>query len=205
MKKIILLVAVFLVGNATQTFAQHHQNVIINPGTNDRYCTSNNEIRFAEDGVLYTVTTAGQFDFQVLRNSKPKYKKGKDRRDHKVNYYTTGYNSVRYNHGGKHGPKVKKDRYGNIYRIGKTEITYKHNGQVKNIGCVPLFYDRGRLTQVGNMEITYNRYGDIRDTFGNINSYNRELWHDDWFTINEFEYGNDFSYNNRNTRIRTKK
>ncbi|MFC7357013.1 hypothetical protein ACFQO1_04895 [Jejudonia soesokkakensis] len=203
MKKIILLVAVFLIGNATQTFAQRHQNVIINQGTNDRYYNSNETIRFVEDGVLYTVTTNGHFDFEVIHPSKPKYKKKKNRRYQAVNYHASDFGAVRYNQGGKHFPKIKKDRYGTIIRIGKTEIDYKRNGKVRTIGCVPFYYNRGRLVQAGNMKITYTRFGTIRATYGHINKFNREFWHDDWYVYNE--YRNDFSYQHSNTRIRIKK
>lgn len=203
MKKVILLVAVFLIGNATQTFSQRRQNVIINPGTNARYCNSMDDIRFVEAGVLYTVTTDGRFEFEVLRNSKPKYKKGKNRRNHAANYYSSHYGAVRYNQGGKHFPKIKKDRFGTIVRIGKTDIFYKRNGKVKSIGSVPLFYNRGKLIQAGNLKITYNRFGKIRDTYGYINAFNRRLWHDDWCIYHE--YGTDLSYQYPSTRIRIKK
>lgn len=194
MKKVFLLVAIFLVGSATQTIAQNHQNVVTNSGNKHRYYNSQ-EIRFVEDGVLYTVSTRGELNFTFLQASNP-YRV--DRRNHNVIYYGNDFNFRR-----NYRARVLKDRFGIIHRVGNTPIEYKRNGKVKRVGTIYFQYHRGLLVQVGNMQITYNRRGEIRDTQGYVNRLNRKLWHDDWYILTRCE--TDYTVWNRNERIRERK
>jgi len=179
MKKVTLLVVVFLVGMTAQAQKRYvDKNVYQNQG-NHRYYNSQ-VIRFVENGVLYKVATNGTFDFTIL--NRPYTSRPRGRRNHEVNY--NGTPGHIYN-GGRRSGFIKTDRFGNIHSIGRTQITYKRNGKVRSIGRVPLYYKRGRLVQIGNMQIVYNRFGKIRDTHGIINRLNRKVWHDDWYYLND--------------------
>jgi len=198
MKKVFLLVAVFLIGNTTQPFANNQKDVTINLGKKHRYDKSQ-EIRFVEEGVLYTIDTEGSFDFEVFR------KRNQNKRGRKNNYVT-------YNNGNRKNvkykrhfrPRVTYDRFGRVRSVNNTNITYQRNGKVKSIGCVPMKYFRGRLMIIGDMEIVYNRNGKIRDTYGYVNSYNRKLWHNNWYVYNDHDFRNDdvIAYGDR---VRNKK
>lgn len=181
MKKVFLLVAVFLVGITTQAETNTQaENVNFNPGNNYRY-TNTQEITFVEDGVLYAVSTEGSFSFEFLRPSQNNYRRGKNRRV----YYNNGRrsNDIFDNRGRR--ARIIRDRYGAIIAIGHTQITYQRNGKVSTIGCVPLKYHRGLLVRAGAMEITYNRHGKIRNTYGFINRQNRNQWHNARYSYND--------------------
>lgn len=189
MKKVFLLVAVFLVGNATQTFSQHRHDVVYNQGTYDRYHNSQ-EIRFVENGVLYMVATDGTFRFRELHRP---FQYSRARRNHNTIYYSSPghHNSVKYRRG--YRSNIRTDRFGRIRSIGQTLITYKRNGSVKTIGCVSMQYFRGSLLRVGNLEIIYNRRGKIRNTIGHVNRFNRKYWHDSWYRNNNDWDGDDWN------------
>jgi hypothetical protein len=205
MKKAVLFVAIFLMGMATQTFAQRHNNVVYNPGTNVRYYDAQ-EIRFVENGVLYSVATNGTFRFRTLQRPFTN-----SRRGYTTNYYGMTPGEVVYvNERHNNRSQIRFDRYGRIGSIGETLISYQRDGKVRSIGCVPLQYRRGSLIRVGNLEVIYNRRGMIRNTIGYVNRYNKQYWHEDWY-----EYYNDWSddwndewnddRNNRGDRKRNKK
>lgn len=190
MKKVFLLVAVFLVGITTQAETNTNtENVTINPGQNNRY-TNAQEITFVENGVLYTVTTDGSFSFEFLLQHQNSYRHSTQRQ---VYYNSRRSNQVIYNQGSQ--ARVTRDHYGNIITIGRTQITYTRQGKVRAIGCVPLKYQRGFLVQAGNMAITYNDRGNIRDTQGFINLANRNGWNDNRYAYNNDrrDYTNDWS------------
>jgi hypothetical protein len=180
MKKVFLLVALFLSGIATQAETNTNaENVTIYPGKKHRY-TNAQEITFVENGVLYAVTTDGSFSYEFLHLSQKDYRRGGQK---KVYYNKRRGNHANHNNGRR--TRITRDHYGNIISIGHSQITYQRNGKVKRIGKVPFQYYRGALVQVGNMEITYNRRGNIRDTYGYINRENRKQWHDDWYTYSD--------------------
>jgi len=193
MRKVIVLVAVFLVGITTQTFSTNQLSVDQNPGKKHRYDKSQ-YIDFVENGVRYMVYTDGTFDFTIIN---PAHLYNRGRQNQNVIYYSSAPGSVyNYNKRRRFRSAIRTDRYGTIISIGSTLITYKRNGKVKSIGIVPLRYHRGTLVQVGNMEIFYNRNGRIRNTIGNINRFNRKTWHDDWYINNDCDiddyWKNDF-------------
>lgn len=195
MKNAILFVAVFLMGIATQTFAQRNNKVDYKPGTEHRYYNTQ-EIRFVENGVLYSVATDGTFNYSVLNRP---YQYSNSRRNYNTVYYNTAPGHVTYiNRRHYTSPQVKIDRYGRIRSIGETLITYQRNGKVRSIGCVALQYHRGLLTRVGNLQIVYNRRGKIKSTIGHVNRYNQQYWHEDW-------YGYDSGYRDDYDRKRNKK
>lgn len=206
MKKVFLLVAVFLIGSTTQTFSQHNQDVVVKPGKKHRYYNSQ-EIRFVENGVRYSVTTDGSFDYAPLRRKDNQHY---GRRNHNVKHYPGTPGGVQYVYGSpNYRPRITTDRFGNIRSIGSTYITYKRNGKVKSIGDVKLQYYRGKLIQVGGMKLIYNRHGKIRDTFGSINHRNNIDWHDDWYydddAINNDDWRSDGKRKkNKKKRIRNK-
>lgn len=206
MKKVLLLVAVFLIGNATQTLANQNSDVVINPGKKHRYYKSQT-IRFVENGVLYSVATDGTFNFRFL-NRRGNYTYG--RRGHQSNYIPASYNGVQYARANRYRSQIRTDRFGNIVRVGRTWIEYNRSGRVKWIGNVRLRYDRGLLVRIGGMYIDYNRNGRIRNTFGHINRENRQVWHDDWNTCNNrshdhYKYDRlDFPHEEYGDRIRGK-
>ena len=163
MKKLVLLVALFLVGTATQTLANQETEYGIHPGKHYRY-TNANTIRFIENGVLYNVRTDGTFTYQEVGRSYRDGSRGRKNFQHCA---------------------VTTDRYGRIRTIGTTFVTYKRNNKVRSIGEVPLYYHRGSLVQVGNMKLYYNRFGTIRKVKGHVNKQNKRFWHDDWYSYNK--------------------
>ncbi len=182
MKKAVLLVVAFLFGIATQTFAQRHQNVVHKTGTYDRYYNSQ-EIQFVENGLLFSLTADGSFNFRELRRNAPYSRL--NRRQHTA-YYGTAPGHVAYMKGRRSAIDVVRwDRFGRVRSIGDTYITYKRNGKVRSIGRVHMDYHRGKLVQVGNLEVLYNRRGFIRNTKGHVNKYNKKYWHDDWYIHND--------------------
>ena len=189
MKKVVLLVAVFLVGITTQAFSTNQLNVEQDPGKKHRYYKSQS-IDFVENGVRYTVFTNGTFDFTII-NKAHLYNRG--RQNQNVVQYVSAPGAVRYTKVKRRPYRaiVRTNRYGNIVGIGSTLITYKRNGKVKDIGIVPLYYYRGQLTQIGNMAIVYNRHGYIKSTVGKVNRFNRKTWHDDWYINNSCD-SNDY-------------
>ncbi len=181
MKKVFLLVAVFLVGITTQAETNTNtENVTINPGNTNRY-TNAQEITFVENGVLYAVSTDGSFSFKFLHSSQNGYRRGGQQQV----YYNNNRrgSQVVYNQGRR--AKIARDRRGTIISIGSSQITYQRNGKVIQIGKVPLRYRKGLMVRAGNMDITYNRRGKIKDTHGFINRENRNQWHDDWYSYND--------------------
>jgi len=196
MKKAILLVAVFLGGITTQTFAQRRQNVTIQPENANHY-SNTQSISFVEDGILFSVNPEGAFDFSFLENRKNKHDKGY--KNHKVNYYGKEKKNHHDHSDYKKRGKIKTDDYGNIVKIGKTKIDYNRYGSVIQIGHVPLFYVHGRLQRVGNLEINYNRFGEIRDTRGFVNRHNSNSWHNDWYT---YSRRNEVTFRPETSRIR---
>ncbi|MFT5078949.1 MAG: hypothetical protein ACI825_001284 [Planctomycetota bacterium] len=193
MKKVFLLVALFLSGIAMQAETNTHpENVTINPGKKHRY-TNVQEITFIENGVLYAVTTGGSFSYEFLHPSQKDYRRG----GQKQVFYKDKRRSNHTNHNNGRRTRIKRDYNGNIISIGHSQITYQRNGKVKRIGKVPLQYYRSALIQVGNMEIIYNLRGNIRYTYGFINRKNRKQWHDDWYTYSDGRRDrNDTNWNN---------
>ncbi|MEM7187536.1 MAG: hypothetical protein AAF466_12845, partial [Bacteroidota bacterium] len=181
MRNALLLVALFLGGMTTQTMAQRHGNVNKKPGKKHRYYNSQS-VRFVENDVLFTVFTDGTFSFTDQFNGRP-YRFQK--RNHRSNYY--GKNGRRgHRRGYGHRPlRVKTDRYGSIVSVNGICISYKRNGKVRQIGSVPIYHQRGLMVQVGGMTLQYNRFGEIRNTFGQINRFNNSFWHDDWYVYND--------------------
>ena len=184
MKNVFLLVAVFLMGIPTQAkTTKNEKNVSINTGTENRY-NATEIISFIENGVLYKVTTTGQFDFEFLyRNNRPH--RPVANHNYKGRRGNNHYNKRRGDY--SRNPRITKDHYGTIIGIGHTCITYQRNGKVRQIGDTPLKYNRGKLIQVGGLDIFYNNRGQIHDVVGYINYYNTQtyingvVWNDsDW-------------------------
>ena len=177
--------------------AQHQKNGSINKGEKHRYNNSD-AVRFAENGVLFTVFTDGTFDFKKDKFATP-YRYG---RNYKTNYYGKRNKRGKRGHGVNYKLDVKTDYYGNIVGINNICISYKRNGKVRQIGSVDIFHQRGRMVQVGGMSIAYNRFGEIRDTHGYVNRYNRKVWHDDWITYNDRnnDWKNNVVWEGRRTR-----
>ena len=189
MKKSILLVALFLFGMTTQTFSQRIRNVDHIPGNYDRYYNSH-EIRFVENGVLYSVATDGSFRFRPLYGP---YHSQRGRWNYNTNYYNSTPGGVTYvNTRPIEQFRVRYGRHGRIKAIGPVLIRYRRDGRVKSIGCVAMSYHRGLLHSVGNLQIIYNRRGKIRTTIGHVNRYNKRFWHDDWYRNNNDWDGDDF-------------
>jgi hypothetical protein len=187
MKKSILLAGLFLIGISASAFSQHNKNVAYNPGNYDRYYNSH-EIRFVENGVLYSVATDGTFRFRQLYSP---YHSTRGRRNFNTVYYNSTPGAVTYtNTRPVEHYRVRYGRYGRIKSIGSTLIRYRRDGRVKVIGCVAITYHRGLLNMVGNMQVLYNRRGKIRKTIGHVNRYNRKYWHDDWYRYNN-DWDND--------------
>ena len=163
MKKLVLLVAVFLVGTATQANVKSLETLQSPLGNYDRYLSSQS-ISFFEGGVLYEVFLDGSFTYSLPNAT--------------VNYRTSrsGTNARRAagssNGRRVHPGRVFIDRYGILHAIGHTQIVYKQNGKVRKIGSVKLVYINGRLVQAGNMDVFYNRRGRVSHTLGNINRRN---------------------------------
>lgn len=191
MRKVILLVAVFLSGMATEAIANQKEQITYRPGKKHRYYNSHS-VSFVENGVLYTVFTDGSFDFQVL-NQPYRYRRG---RHNNANFVHNAPGRLYYKNN-RRGFRnfVRTDAFGNIVRVGNTLINYKRNGRVKFIGRVQLRYQRGSLVRVGDMDLIYNRRGKIIDTYGHVNRYNRRFWHDPWNRLHD--RNNDW-FDNRN-------
>nr|MBX2827576.1 hypothetical protein [Flavobacteriaceae bacterium] len=188
MKKVLLLVVLFLGGTTTQINAQHRGNhggqTTIKKGKQHRYNNSQS-VRFVENGVLFTVYTNGTFDFQEAAICGTPYRY--QRRN--VNVV---YNNNVHPRRGRRGHtydrlRVKTDLYGNVIAVNNVCINYKRNGKVRQIGSVAIFHQRGLMRQVGGMSIEYNRFGNIRRTYGAIKGRNGNVWHDDWYTHNDYD------------------
>ncbi len=189
MKKSILLVGLFLFGMTTQTFSQRIRDVDHLPGNYDRYYNSH-EIRFVENGVLYSVATDGTFKFRALYG---KQFSQWNRRNYNINNISTTPGPVTYvNTRPVERFRVRYGRNGRINGIGSTLIRYRRDGRVKSIGSVAINYYRGLLSSVGNLQVVYNRRGKIRTTIGHVNRYNKKFWHDDWYRYNNDWDGDDF-------------
>lgn len=173
MKKVILLAGLFLIGISAQAITNHQENVASTQGKYKRYNNAQN-ISFVENGIMFTVSTNGQFNFNVLNQRQHRNYLNRNN-NHNVTYQQARRSGRYISNNQKE--YVKHDFYGNITQINRTPINYKKNGKVRSIGNVKLKYYKGRLIKVGGLDITYNRFGDIRDTFGFINTYNN-LWHD---------------------------
>jgi len=192
MRNAVLLVALFLGGMTTQTIAQKHGNVNSKVGKKHRYYNSQS-IRFVENDVLFTVFTDGTFSFTDQIVGRPyKY----DKRNTRTNYYGNKNRRVGAHRRGNRPMRVKTDHYGTIIGVNNVCISYKRNGKVKQIGSVPIYHQRGQMVQVGGMTLQYDRFGDIRNTFGSINRYNKQVWHNDWYSYND--YGNDWKNGQNN-------
>ncbi|MDC8003946.1 hypothetical protein POV27_07770 [Aureisphaera galaxeae] len=201
MKKVLLLVALFLGGMTTQLTAQHHGNhgghTTIKKGKKHRYYNSQS-VRFVEDGVLFTVYTDGTFDFEeaAICGTPYQYQRQRQRQNRNVVYHGNSNNRRgRRGHINYNRLRVKTDLYGNIIAVNNICIGYKRNGKVKQIGSVPIYHQRGFMVQVGGMTIEYNRFGEIRRTYGTINRFNRNVWHDDWYTYNDYDNDWDDDWN----------
>ena len=192
MRNAILLVALFLGGMTTQTIAQRHGNVTTKVGEKHRYYNSQS-IRFVENDVLFTVFTDGTFSFSDQFLGQPhRYNK----RNHKTKYYGKNKRRTRIYRRGNRPIRVKTNRFGNIIGVNGVRISYKRNGKVKQIGTVPVYHQRGYMVQVGKMTLQYDRFGGIRNTFGFVNRYNKQVWHNDWYSYND--YGNDWENDDSN-------
>ncbi len=191
MRKVLLLVALFLGGMTTQLVAQQHGgHTKINKGKKHRYYNSQS-VRFVENGVLFEVFTDGTFEFEAANCTTTPYRYG--RRNRNV-VYNRNVNNRRGRRGGFYNQnlRIKTDHYGNVIGINNICIGYKRNGKVKQIGSIPIYHQRGFMVQVGGMTIEYNHFGNIRNTHGRINRHNRQVWHDDWYSYND----NDDDWNN---------
>lgn len=207
MKKVFVLVVVFLVGITTQAFSTNQLSVVKNPGIKHRYDKSQS-IRFVENGVRYEIFTDGTFDFTVIN---PAHLYNRGRRGHRITQVSYAPGAVQYVRGKRYRRSlILTDHYGNIIGIGSTPITYKRNGKVKSIGFVNMKYHRGYLVRVGGMELIYDRYGNIRRTIGHVKPYRPKVWHDDWYDNNDcdFDYDyddDDWSYNDRSRKKKKRK
>ncbi|QIE58603.1 hypothetical protein G5B37_03215 [Rasiella rasia] len=189
MKKAILMVAVFLVGAATQAMANHQTSVERTPIKRAGFNFSK-EVQFVEQGILYTIASNGTFTFKKINGASYSMYRHPNKIDRRRGRYLKSRNNRLH---------IVKDRFGNIRSINNTRITYKRNGKVKTVGTVSLQYQRGRLTHVGNMKLVYNRFGAIRNTIGHVNKFNEKFWHDDWYVYND-RYNDD----ENGRRVRTK-
>jgi hypothetical protein len=202
MRNAVLLVALFLGGMTTQMIAQKHGNVNSKVGKKHRYDNSQS-VEFVENDVLFTVFTDGTFSFTDQIVGQP-YRYNK--RNHKKNYYGKKNRSAGIHRRGNRPIRVRTDHYGTIIGVNDVCISYKRNGKVKQIGSVPVYHQRGQLVQVGGMTLQYDRFGGIRNTFGIINRYNDDFWHNDWYSYND--YGNDRNYDHnygRRSSIQSRK
>lgn len=201
MKKVVLLASLFLVGMTAQAFTNHQSDAISNPGKHNRY-KNTQEISFVENGILFTVTTNGYFRFKQLDRWSPKDRYNRRDKNHLINYRPHN-NQSRYTNN-RYRPqslRIKRDAYGYITRIGSLPIFYNNKGKVKHIGSVRMKYRKGQLVRIGNMTITYNRFGNIRDTFGYINSLNN-FWHDDCNLQHEDHWNHHHNNRRENERDR---
>ncbi|MCW9038034.1 hypothetical protein [Altibacter sp.] len=202
MRKAVFLVAVFLVGSTTQIFAQKNHRYEVQKGKKHRYYNAQ-EIRFVENGVLFTIATDGTFYYDFTGEAPVS---NRPRRGYQVVYYNGAPGAVHYRTGRYHYKNaITTDRFGRVRSIRDTYITYQRNGKVKSIGSIYLRYHRGRLVQVGEMTLVYDRFGRIRDIIGYVNRYNKKLWHEGWYNYNNHGYECDDEYEDWNDRERKRK
>ncbi|WP_290626612.1 hypothetical protein [Altibacter sp.] len=202
MRKAVFFVAVFLMGSTTQIFAQKNHRYEVQKGKKHRYYNAQ-EIRFVENGVLFTVTTDGAFYYEFTGESPVSMR---PRRGHQVVYYNNAPGEV-YHRTGRYNFRnaITTDRFDRVRSIGDTYIYYQRNGKVRSIGSIDLIYHRGRLVQAGNMTLIYDRFGRIRDLKGYVNRYNKKLWHDGWYNYNNNGYDCEDGYEDWNDRERKRK
>lgn len=190
MRKVFILVVLFLGGITTQAVAQKKDHKNFNNGINHRYYNPES-VRFVEDGILFTVYTDGTFNFTNQFNGSPYFN---GRRNHQVANYGKRRGHLRKRGWGNRPLYVKNDYFGNVILVNNVRITYQRNGKVAQIGCVPIVHRRGLLRQVGGMTLEYNRFREIRNAYGFVNRYNQQFWHENWYVYNDhgnYHYRND--------------
>jgi len=156
MKKLVVLVVLFLVGMTAQ--ANLVTNLDHKNTTGIRYNVPQS-IKFVERGVKFIVFPNGEFDFKFLN---PQHH---GRRGH--NAPGTTYNNSKRS-------RISYDYYGNVTKVGRNYIYYNRNCDVSQIGNITLRYRHGKLVRVGNLRIFYNRYGEIAHTEGYVTYNNHD-------------------------------
>jgi len=162
MKKLVVLVVLFLVGITAQ--ANQVTNFDHNTERGIGYNHSKS-IKFVQRGVVFIVHSNGSFTYHIPKAKSLKNSRARTTPGH--NYGVSFYN----NYGNNYSPKVSYDRYGNINKIGRNLITYNKYGKVQRIGDVRLRYHNKCLVRAGDMHITYDKYGRIKNTHGKILGY----------------------------------
>ena len=163
MKKLVVLVVLFLVGITAQ--ANQVTNLDHNRERGIGYDHSKS-IKFIQRGVVFIVHSNGNFTYYT-----PRVKHFKNNRVRTTPGHNYGVNFYNNSYGNNYGPKVSYDRYGKIYKIGRNLITYNKYGKVQRIGDVRLRYHNKCLVRAGNMHITYDKYGRIKNTHGKVVGY----------------------------------
>ena len=172
MKRVTLLLAALLIGIAPAT-AQKFNKKGKKLGITKRYRYTQ-PIMFVERGVEFLVFPNGEFDFDILQNSRfnDPYFYGQNNTRRKSINASVKRNSKHVAYSRGHGRIIQHDRYGRVKRIGNTVIKYDHFGRIIRAGHVHMYYRRGILKQVGGLVLQYNRWGALVNTSGQINRNN---------------------------------
>lgn len=157
MKKLAVLVVLFLGGMTAQANVVSNLNQIDNRGP--RYNNNTKNIQFVQKGITFIVHANGTFTFRTPRaiNSG---RRGVS--------YAPGNTYYGVSYGNNTNRLVTYNSYGDITRVGRNLITYNRLGKVTRIGNVVMRYRNGRLIKAGHMNINYSRNGRIINTHGNV-------------------------------------
>jgi len=157
MKKLAVLVVLFLGGMTAQANVVSNLNQVDNRGP--RYNNNTQNIKFVQRGITFIVRANGTFTYRT-QNVQNIGRRGA--------YNAPGHTYYGVSYVNRSNRLVSYDRYGNISKVGRNLITYNRYGKVSRIGNVYLRYQNGRLIRAGNMHISYSHNGRIIKTYGNV-------------------------------------
>ena len=128
-----------------------------------------NSFIFVEGGIEFSIFRDGQFDFNLLNNSR-------------LNLSIASRNaSISFNSGYNYNSYVQYDEFGAIIQIENTPIYYDYYGRVNRVGNVNVFYNNlGYISRVGGLYVHYNRYNNFNYYTGFINVYNTRYVYRPW-------------------------
>ena len=159
MKKKLLLMLVLVVGFLGYPNSPHHSGPNKKQVKN-KFSEKFQPVMFLENNVEFLVFPDGSIDF-VLDNINP-------RRSH------TYTNRAILNRGME---RIYYYQNGLVALIDGIPLAYDRLGRIKRIGNTDIHYNPGTgyLKRVGNLHLNYNRKGEMVQSRGFVNEYNRQL------------------------------
>ncbi|MGB5417291.1 hypothetical protein [Algibacter sp.] len=217
MKRLLLVCASLLIGLTTASATELNNpkpQIKLEKKKNYRFAQP---IMFEERGVEFFIFPDGSFDFNTKTNNgfyDDDYYRNNSRRssinvNHRGPNSNTQYTSNRYPN---KGVSISRDRDGTVRRIGNVYLNYDRNGNITRVGSVFINYSRGRnatVNQVGGLRVTYNRWGEIINTRGSVNRFNRnnnyQIRTDNDRDNNHYDDDDNYYYYKQNGKVKKQK